>query len=149
MSGRMLPGTFSNQEINQETRMWQIYKLIIALCSIFNMLYTAKTAKFATSLSTCCNNLLRQADIRMRLHGKRQLLTTSLLQVVNRLVASCCLKQTFWRIIRACELSQHTFTGRNLCTRSMLLGRNIFSRGLTAVCNNKHSYDCSKYVSLM
>ena len=62
------------------------------MCSIFNMLYTAKNVKAATSLLTSCDNLLRQADIRMRLHGK---LTTSLLQVVNRLVASCYLKQTF------------------------------------------------------
>ena len=35
--------------------------------------YTAKNAQFATSLLTSCNNLLQQADIRMRSHGLRQL----------------------------------------------------------------------------
>ena len=41
-----------------------------------------------TRLLTSCNKLLQQADIRMRSHGLRHFLTTSLLQVVNRLVAS-------------------------------------------------------------
>ena len=59
-------------------------------------IYTAKSAQVVTSLDllTSCNNLLQQVDIRMRSHGLRQLVTTSLLQVVNRLVASfqntCC-----------------------------------------------------------
>ena len=37
-----------------------------------------KNALVATSLLTSCNNLLQQADIRMRSHGLRQLLTTSM-----------------------------------------------------------------------
>ena len=49
---------------------------------------TAKNAQVITSLLTSCNKLLQQAGIRMRSHGLRQLGTTSLLQVVNRLVAS-------------------------------------------------------------
>ena len=58
---------------------------------------TCDTAKNALSLISC-NNLLQQADFRMRLHGLRRLVTTSLLQVVNRFVKSCeqtCCKQ--WR----------------------------------------------------
>ena len=51
--------------------------------------YTAKNAQVVTRLLTSCHNLLQQADMRMRSHGLRQLVTTSLLQVVNRLVASC------------------------------------------------------------
>ena len=59
--------------------------------------YTAKNAQVATSLLTCCNNLLQQADISMRSYGLGQLATTSLpqffnrlqlLQVVNKIVAS-------------------------------------------------------------
>ena len=55
--------------------------------------YTAKNVQVATSLLTSCDNLSQQADLRMRSHGLRQLVhdslfTTSLLQVVNRLVAS-------------------------------------------------------------
>ena len=49
----------------------------------------SKNAQVTTSLLTSCNNVLQQADIRMRSHGLRQLVTTSLLHVVNRLVASC------------------------------------------------------------
>ena len=52
------------------------------------MAYTAKNAQVVTSLLTSRNNLIQQADIRMRSHGLRQLVTTSLLQVVNRLVGS-------------------------------------------------------------
>ena len=50
--------------------------------------YTAKNAHIATSLLTSCNNLLQEADIRMCSHGLRQLVITSLLQVVNRRLAS-------------------------------------------------------------
>ena len=52
--------------------------------------YAAKNAQFVTSLLTSCNNLLQQADIRMRSHGLRQQvsLSTGLLQFVTRLVAS-------------------------------------------------------------
>ena len=34
-------------------------------------IYTDKNAEVATSLLTSCNNLLQQADIRMRSHGLR------------------------------------------------------------------------------
>ena len=65
--------------------------------------YTAKNEQVVTSLLTSCNNLLQQADIRMRSHGLRQLvddksvgsfqkasckLSTGLLQVVNGLAVS-------------------------------------------------------------
>ena len=49
--------------------------------------YTAKNAKIGTSLLTTCNNLSQQTDITMRSHRLRQLVTTTLLQVVNRLVS--------------------------------------------------------------
>ena len=48
----------------------------------FNQFYTAKNEQVVTSLFTSCNNLLQQADIRMRLHGLRQL-------VDDKSVASC------------------------------------------------------------
>ena len=35
-------------------------------------MYTAKNAQVARRLLTSCNNLLQQADIRMRSHGLRQ-----------------------------------------------------------------------------
>ena len=75
--------------------------------------YKAKNAQVAINLLTSCNNLLQQADIRMRSHGLRQLVITSLLQVVNRLVASCqqsCCKL----IISASYVGQTT---RHLHTR--------------------------------
>ena len=50
-------------------------------------IYTAKKAQVATSLLTSCNNLLQQADIRCVRMPCDSLLTTSLLQVINRLVA--------------------------------------------------------------
>ena len=50
--------------------------------------YAAKNAKVVTSLLTSSFNLSQQDDIRMRSHGLRHLVTTSLLQVVNRRVAS-------------------------------------------------------------
>ena len=56
--------------------------------SSFISRYTAKNVQVATSLLKSCNNLLQQADIRMRSHGLLQLVTTSLLQVVKRLVTS-------------------------------------------------------------
>ena len=46
------------------------------------MPYTANNAQVETSLLTSCNNLLQQADIRMRSHGLRQL-------VDDKSVASC------------------------------------------------------------
>ena len=40
---------------------------------IISMVYTTKNAQVTTSLLTSCNNLLQQANIRMRSHGLRQL----------------------------------------------------------------------------
>ena len=62
----------------------------------------------ATSLLTSCNSLLQQADIRMRSHGLRRLVTTSLLQVVNRLVAS------WWFQQACCNLFQQIVTSLQL-----------------------------------
>ena len=56
---------------------------------------TAKNEQVVTSLLTSCKNLL-QADIRIRM-ACDSLLTTSLLQVVKRLVASC--QQTCCKLI--------------------------------------------------
>ena len=70
---------------------------------------TAKNAQVLTSLLTSCNNLLQQADIRMGLHGLRRLVTTNLLQVVNRLVASwlfqqaCC--KLFQQVVRSIQMT--------------------------------------------
>ena len=54
-----------------------------------------------TSLLTSCNNLSQQTDVRMHLQGLRQQvsckLSTGLLQVVNRPVASC--QQTCCKLI--------------------------------------------------
>ena len=69
--------------------MWAKLPLQCQLCGSKRQTYTAKNVQVVASLLTSCNNLLRQADIRMRSHGLRQLVKTSLLQVVNRLVASC------------------------------------------------------------
>ena len=46
--------------------------------------YTAKNVQVVTSLLPSCNNLLQQADIRMRSHGLLQQVCRKL---VNRLVA--------------------------------------------------------------
>ena len=70
---------------------------------------TAKNAQVLTSLLTSCNNLLQQADIRMGLHGLRRLVTTNLLQVLNRLVASwlfqqaCC--KLFQQVVRSIQMT--------------------------------------------
>ena len=48
--------------------------------------YAAKNAQFATSLLTSCNNLLQQADIRMRSHALRQLVDKS----VANFQQTCC-----------------------------------------------------------
>ena len=55
---------------------------------------------------TSCNNLLQQADIRMRSHGLRHLLTTSLLQVVNSVAIhnKICYPQVY------CKLSEQIVT---------------------------------------
>ena len=59
-----------------------------------NVDYIAKNVQVATSLLTSCNNVLQQADIRMRLHGLRQL-------VEDKSVAS--FGQTCWKlIVQAC-----------------------------------------------
>ena len=62
---------------------------------------------------TSCNNLLQQA--KMRSHGFRQLVTTSLLQVVNRFVSNC--QQTCYKLIivtchqqACCKLFQQVVT---------------------------------------
>ena len=65
-------------------------------------------------LLTSCNNLLQQADIRMRSHGLRQLVTTSLLQVFKRLVASC--QQTCCKLINSTGLFHLVSTS---CTKSV------------------------------
>ena len=57
-----------------------------------------KNAQVATNLLTSCNRLDQKAGIRMLSHGLRQLVNESLLQVVNRLVASCLPK----RVIHSC-----------------------------------------------
>ena len=55
------------------------------------------------------NNFLQQADIRMRSHGLQQLVKTSLLQVVNRLVTSwlfqkaCC--NLFQQIVTSLQMA--------------------------------------------
>ena len=51
---------------------------------ISNVVHSQKRA----SCNKSVYNLLQQADVRMRSHGLRQLVTVSLLKVVNRLVAS-------------------------------------------------------------
>ena len=58
----------------------EIIKFFIVPTDI--VFYAAKNAPVATSLLTSCNNLLQQADIRMRSHGLRQL-------VDDKSVASC------------------------------------------------------------
>ena len=70
--------------------------------------YAAKNAQNATSLLTFCNNLLQQADIRMCLHGLRQL-------VDDKSVASC--QQTCCKLIvktcypqACCKLFQQVVT---------------------------------------
>ena len=57
-----------------------------ATCVMLPGSYTVTNTQVATSLLTSCNNLLQQADIRMRLHGLRQL-------VGEKSVASC--QQTY------------------------------------------------------
>ena len=56
-------------------------------CKATRLKQTCLMLRVYTSLLTSCNNFL-QADIKMRSHDLQQLVTTSLLQVVNRLVAS-------------------------------------------------------------
>ena len=64
---------------------------------------TAKN-KLITSLLTSCNNLLQQADIRMRLHGLRQL-------VDNKSVASC--QQACFKLIISRGMLQVVLISRN------------------------------------
>ena len=59
--------------------------------------YRAKNARVVTNLLTSCNNLLQQADIRMRSHGLRQL-------VDNKSFASC--QQTCGKLIISTGLLQ-------------------------------------------
>ena len=67
-----------------------VKKLFPQLKAKKEVVYTTKNAQVVTSLLTSCNNLLQQADIRIRSHGLRQLvddksckLSTCLLQPVN------------------------------------------------------------------
>ena len=79
---------------------WYVFVGLSAIVRIIKtLLYTVKNAYVATILSRSCNNLLQQADIRMRSHGLRQL-------VDDKSVASCqqtCCKyilQTFYQQTR-------------------------------------------------
>ena len=70
--------------------------------------HNKKKAQVATSLLTSCNNLLQQADIRMRSHGLRQLVDV-------KSFASC--QQTFLKFIveicysqACCKLFQQVVT---------------------------------------
>ena len=75
-------------------------------------LNTAKNAPVATSLWTSYNNMLQQADIRMRSHGLRQL-------VDDKPVASC--QQTCCKLIvktcyhrACCKLFQQVVTSQQM-----------------------------------
>ena len=65
-----------------------------------------------------CNNLLQQADIRMRSHGLRQL-GASPLQVVNRVVASY--QQTCCKLIISTGLLQVVSTNCNKSANDKLM----------------------------
>ena len=65
-------------------------------------MHTAKNAQVVTSLLTSCNNLLQQADIRMRSHGLRQLVTTT---------TSC--QETCYKLINLTGLLQVVSTSCN------------------------------------
>ena len=71
-------------------------------------MYTAKNAQVVSSLLTSYNNLLQQADIRMRSHGLRQLVTTSLLQVVKNFLEVNC--QNVSLTGYSCKLFQQVVT---------------------------------------
>ena len=88
--------------------MWTKLPLQCQLCGSKPQTYTAKNVQVVASLLTSCNNLLQQADIRMHSHGLRQLVKTSLLQVVNRLVATCFnkLKQVCkWQVATSLQMT--------------------------------------------
>ena len=59
------------------------------------------------------SNLLQQADVRMRSHDLPQLVTASLLKVVNRLVASLLFQQVCCKLIIFTGLLQIVSTGCN------------------------------------
>ena len=65
-------------------------------------IYTAKNAQVVTSLLTSCNNLLQQARYQVRSRGLRQLVTTSLLQVVNRAVTKALIGKVHIDIFAFC-----------------------------------------------
>ena len=68
------------------------------------LVYTAKNVQVVTSLLTSCNNLLQQADIRMRSHGLQQL-------VDDKSVASC--QQACCKLIISTGLVQFVSTSCN------------------------------------
>ena len=71
-----------------------------------------KNAQVVTNLLTSCNNLLQQVDIMQDAFPcLRQLVTTSLLQFVKRLGASC--QQTCYKLIISTSLSQVVSTSFN------------------------------------
>ena len=75
----------------------------------------------ATNLLTSCSNLLQQANIRMCSHGLGQLVT-SLLQIVNRLIARC--QQTCFKLIISTGLLQlvsKSCSFKNLSATSLIL----------------------------
>ena len=63
-----------------------VKKLFPQLKTKKEVVYIAENAQVATILLTSCNNLLQQADIRIRSHGLRQLVTTSLASCQH----ACC-----------------------------------------------------------
>ena len=75
--------TRSHNSKSHRRREFVPNKKVSKLSHTFGDSYTQpKNAQIATSLLTSCNNLLQQADIRMRSHGLRQL-------VDDKFVASC------------------------------------------------------------
>ena len=71
-------------------------------------LYTARNAPVATSLWASYNNMLQQADIRMRSHGLRQLVddkpVASCQQTCCKLIVKTCYPQA------CCKLFQQVVT---------------------------------------
>ena len=80
--------------------------------------YTAKNAQVATSLLTTCNNLLQQADIRMRSHGLRRLnddkSVVSYRQTCCKLIVQTCYSQA------CCKLFQQVVTSLQVTSCNIL-----------------------------
>ena len=66
--------------------------------------YTTKNAQVAVRPVTCCNNLLQQADIRMRSHGLRQLVydksIVSCQQTSHKLIVKTCYPQACFKLFQ-------------------------------------------------